>query len=227
MILNVTQITKVSKVTKIFKYLLISSLSISTLAEANQAYQVYRYISPDGRLVFSTQIKKQPYIKLHQTPEGWVPENELPENKLKAQASPKQNHSRDKYSTDIRRAANRYRLPYYLLHAIITVESSYNNNALSPAGAQGLMQLMPATAERFGVTNPYDSQENIDGGSRYLSYLLRLFNGNLRLALAAYNAGENAVIRHGNRIPPYKETQHYVEKVLKTYRKYRFYSPPY
>jgi soluble lytic murein transglycosylase-like protein len=83
------------------------------------------------------------------------------------------------------------------------------------------MQLMPATAERFGVKDPFNPKDNIDGGSRYLSYLIKLFKGNYTLALAAYNAGENAVIRYGNRIPPYKETQNYVRKVLKFYKSYR------
>ena len=110
---------------------------------------------------------------------------------------------------------------YHLLHAVITVESAYNAHAVSRAGAQGLMQLMPATAERFGVKDPFNPKQNINGGSRYLSYLMELFNGDFRLALAAYNAGENAVKRHGNRIPPYKETQNYVRKVMKYYKKYR------
>lgn len=185
-------------------------------------YQVFRYISPDGRIIFSSKPKDASYTQLHKTPYGWVPENELSlasKQRLTLKA--------EDLSADIRKAAQRHRLPYYLLHAMITVESSYRVHAISPAGAQGLMQLMPATAERFGVEDVFDATENINGGSRYLAYLLSLFNGNLRLALAAYNAGENAVIRHGNRIPPYRETQNYVEKVLKTYQKYRFNSPPY
>lgn len=106
-----------------------------------------------------------------------------------------------------------------LLHAMIAVESGYNPKALSPKGAVGLMQLMPATARRYGVADIHDPQQNIQGGARYLGDLLRLFNNNMRLAIAAYNAGENAVIRHGFTIPPYQETRAYVPKVLALYEK--------
>ena len=105
-----------------------------------------------------------------------------------------------------------------LVHAVIRAESGYNENAISSRGAVGLMQLIPATAQRYGVTNSYDATENISGGTRYLRDLLKMFNGNIELALAGYNAGENAVIRAGNRIPPYPETMAYVPKVLNFYR---------
>lgn len=102
----------------------------------------------------------------------------------------------------------------YLLHAVISVESAYDARAVSRKGAQGLMQLMPATAQRFGVTDPFDPHDNVRGGARYLKALLAQFNGDLQLSLAAYNAGESAVVRYGNRVPPYAETQKYVPKVL-------------
>lgn len=108
-----------------------------------------------------------------------------------------------------------------LVHAVISAESGYNPFALSKAGARGLMQLMPDTARRYGVQNIMDPAENITGGVKYLRDLLSLFNGNLELAVAAYNAGENAVIRSGNRIPPYTETLYYVPKVLGFYRKFQ------
>jgi len=104
-----------------------------------------------------------------------------------------------------------------LLHAIIQVESAYNPKAVSPKGAVGLMQLMPATAKRFGVTDRTNPFDNVYGGARYFNYLLGLFNYNKRLALAGYNAGENAVIRYGHKIPPYRETKNYVKKVMKLY----------
>ena len=101
-----------------------------------------------------------------------------------------------------------------LLHAVIAIESAYDPRAVSPKGAQGLMQLMPATSQRFGVLDPFDPRQNVRGGARYLKTLLTQFNGDLHLTLAAYNAGENAVVRYGNRIPPFAETQKYVPKVI-------------
>lgn len=107
-----------------------------------------------------------------------------------------------------------------LLHAVISVESGYNHKALSPKGARGLMQLLPTTAHRYGARNLFDPAENIGAGARYLRDLMRLFNNDLELSLAAYNAGENAILRHGNRVPPYLETQRYVPLVLARYRSF-------
>ena len=105
-----------------------------------------------------------------------------------------------------------------LIHAVIRAESGYNANAVSSKGAVGLMQLIPATAQRYGVRDSYDPAQNLAGGVRYLRDLLTMFNGNMELAIAGYNAGENAVVRAGNRIPPYPETMAYVPKVLGFYR---------
>ena len=115
----------------------------------------------------------------------------------------------------------RYRLPKSLVHAVITAESAYDPSAISRAGAVGLMQLMPETAKRYGVRNRMNPYENIHGGSRYLRDLLIMFDNNLILALAAYNAGEGAVKKYGYRIPPFKETQTYVKKVIAYYKKYK------
>ena len=121
----------------------------------------------------------------------------------------------------VREAARRHRLDEALLMALIEVESGFRADALSPAGAIGLMQLMPQTARRFGVTDPWQPLANLDGGARYLSHLLGLFNGDLRLALAGYNAGEGSVLAAGRRIPPFKETQAYVPAVLDRLRHWR------
>jgi len=115
-------------------------------------------------------------------------------------------------------AARTHGLDPRLVHAVIRAESGYNANAVSSKGAVGLMQLIPATAQRYGVQDSYDPGQNIHGGTRYLRDLLKMFNGNLELAIAGYNAGENAVIRAGNRIPPYPETMAYVPKVMSFYR---------
>jgi hypothetical protein len=126
-----------------------------------------------------------------------------------------------RYSTLIETASRTHGVDPNLVHAVITAESGYNARALSRAGAQGLMQLMPDTARRYGVQNSWDPAENINGGVKYLKDLLQMFEGNLELAVAAYNAGENAVIRHGRKIPPYAETVHYVPKVLGFYKKFQ------
>jgi soluble lytic murein transglycosylase-like protein len=124
------------------------------------------------------------------------------------------------YQPEIAAAAREFGVDEAVVRAIIHAESSFNPMALSHAGAQGLMQLMPPTARRFGVTNSYDASQNIRGGVQYLSWLLKRFNGNLTLAAAGYNAGEGAVDRHGG-VPPYKETQRYVERVAVLADRYR------
>ena len=118
-------------------------------------------------------------------------------------------------------AAKRHEIDPLLVHSVIEVESSYNPYAVSPKGAQGLMQLMPATARRFGVRNSFDVKENIEGGVRYLKYLESLFPNDPNLAIAAYNAGEGAVWKYGNKGPPYRETEQYVQRVGKKYGKAR------
>ena len=120
----------------------------------------------------------------------------------------------------VTRAARQHHLHPALLFAVMKAESSFNPIVVSKAGAVGLMQLIPETAMRHGVQNLYDTNENVAGGARHLRYLLDRFHGNMRLALAAYNAGERKVDRY-RQIPPYKETRDYVQKVLGYYRDYR------
>jgi soluble lytic murein transglycosylase-like protein len=124
------------------------------------------------------------------------------------------------YDDLITQASERYRIDSALVKAIIKAESNFNHRAVSPVGARGLMQLMPATAATLQVKDSFHPETNIDGGVRYLRYLMNMFNGNLPLVLAAYNAGENAVMRHNNRIPPYPETQTYVKRVLNYFNGY-------
>jgi soluble lytic murein transglycosylase-like protein len=120
---------------------------------------------------------------------------------------------REQFEPLIREHAARHALRVELVRAVIQVESGYNPRARSPKGAMGLMQLMPATARQLGVRNPYDPSDNIGGGCAYLRQLLDRYSGNEELALAAYNAGSGAIERHGNAVPPYRETREYVNKV--------------
>lgn len=132
-----------------------------------------------------------------------------------------------RFSVLIETAARNAALDPALVHAVIAVESGYNPEARSAKGAIGLMQVLPETASRYGVTDPASSPEaNLLAGTRYLRYLMRLFDDRLELVLAAYNAGEHAVLRHGNRIPPYRETQKYVPAVMARYLEWREPAPP-
>lgn len=132
-------------------------------------------------------------------------------------------------STDIeqlvQQTSDRFQVDSKLVDAIIKVESAYDPNAVSSKGAMGLMQLIPATARRFGVDNPFDPRQNVEGGVNYLKYLLNMFGGDLDLSLAAYNAGEHRVARAGA-VPPIAETRDYVRKVSKLYRAEPGASPP-
>ena len=122
------------------------------------------------------------------------------------------------FSATVERIAAEQAIPAELIHSVIKAESNYNPFAVSPKGALGMMQLVPETARRFGVSNTFDVVENIQGGARYLKYLLDLYKGNYPLTLAAYNAGEAAVARHGG-VPPYPETRNYVDAVQRELEK--------
>ncbi|MBC7802542.1 MAG: lytic transglycosylase domain-containing protein [Candidatus Parcubacteria bacterium] len=128
---------------------------------------------------------------------------------------------RSRFSSHVLAAAEETRVEPALIHAVISVESGYNPSARSHAGAVGLMQLMPETAKRYGVTDRLDPAQSIHGGARYLRDLKVMFGNNLQLVLAAYNAGEQAVMKYGRRIPPYRETIAYVPKVMSHYNAYR------
>ena len=131
-------------------------------------------------------------------------------------------HIADKilYDRMVNKIARTYGVDSALLHAVISVESRYSPKAISRAGAIGLMQLMPETAKRYGVADPLDPLQNLRGGARYLRYLLKKYNNDINLALAAYNAGEASVAKYGNQIPPYPETTDYVPRVIGYYQQY-------
>lgn len=178
---------------------------------------IYKYVDKDGVVHFSNQPSAksqggQLYIKSREKKKGrgdispFAPSDTSPERF-------------SRYDEVIHQAATLYQLPEALVRAVIMVESNFDPRSVSHAGAQGLMQLMPATASRMEVRDSFDPRENIFGGVRYLRVLANLFNGDLELTIAGYNAGEGAVMRHGG-IPPYEETQDYVVKVLTHYRRY-------
>jgi soluble lytic murein transglycosylase-like protein len=178
---------------------------------------IYRYVNSEGVTRVTTT---RPAGRAEVVVKGWPgPPYDSAGRGLRVQELSLE--ARSRYVRQIQAAAHAVQIDPALIHAVISAESAYNPLARSPAGAVGLMQLMPGTAARYNVTNRLDPDQNIRAGTRYLGDLLLLFDHDLLLALAAYNAGENAVLRHGNRLPPYRETLDYVPRVMAYYRKYR------
>jgi soluble lytic murein transglycosylase-like protein len=178
---------------------------------------IYRYVDQDGKVHF-TNVPEDSRFKLYLATEK---EPSAVANTITHRYRPYPPADRKKYHAHVMAAARAFQLEPALIHAVISAESGYNPLARSPKGAKGLMQLMPDTARRYGVDNPLDPRQNIQGGSAYLRDLLTLFGNDLNLALAAYNAGEGAVMEYGHRIPPYRETTQYVPKVLSYYKRYK------
>ncbi|MBI4986033.1 MAG: lytic transglycosylase domain-containing protein [Rhodocyclales bacterium] len=175
---------------------------------------IYSYTATDGAVSLSNVPTDRSYALL--VPEGTASETVEPPA-IEALNLPR---PAAQYAPLVDRAAQKYGLDSALLHAVISVESRYDAKAVSKQGAVGLMQLMPDTAKRYKVDDALDPEQNLHGGARYLRDLLRLFDSDLSLVLAAYNAGENRVIRNGYRIPQLKETLDYVPRVLNLYRRY-------
>jgi len=189
------------------------------LVGADASADVYKYMDGKGNTYFTDSPLRGSKYKL-----VWKRESRklIKEGQQRlASLSPKKESSealrerRARFERLITANARRYNLAPELLHAVIRAESAYDHKAVSSAGAQGLMQLMPGTAARYGVSDSFNPVENVRGGAAYLRDLLDLFDQDLPLALAGYNAGENAVLKYGRRIPPYDETQNYVRTVLR------------
>jgi len=166
---------------------------------------IYRYVDEKGTIHF-TNVPTDNRYKLYLTGRN--------------QYFPSGSYDYKKYDGLIREMARKYQVDYNLIRAVIKAESDFNPGAISPKGAKGIMQLMPETAQDMAVKNVFNPRENIEGGVKYLRQLLDKFNNNLHLAVAAYNAGENAVINCNYTIPPYDETQQYVKRVLFYLRSY-------
>lgn len=186
-----------------------------SVAMAPAVADVYKQVDKYGHIIYTDRPTNSNHVRLVKTWKGWA---ERPRAKLNTRDF---QVNREKFTPTVEYAARQYNLPKTLLHAVITAESAYDPAAVSRAGAVGLMQLMPATAARYGVKDRLNPFENVQGGSRYLRDLLVMFQNDLILALAAYNAGENAVKKYGNKVPPYKETRNYVDKVIKYYKQYQ------
>ena len=197
---------------------------LALVAGARPAHaDIYTYKDERGVVHFTNMPNGDKRFKLLRREESSAPNAGMPVVGTPGNVSSWMPAATDvkRYASIIENTARAHGVEAALVHAVITAESGYNPRAYSKAGATGLMQLMPATAARYGVRNIWDPVENIQGGVRYLKDLIAMFNGNLELAVAAYNAGENAVIRAGHRIPPYAETAHYVPKVLGFYKRFQ------
>ena len=197
------------------KYLRLFALffCILLLADFSTA-GIYRYEDENGVIHF-TNCPRDPKFKLYIRESKEDVGGELAESLPSYSSLDPKN-----FDSIISEFAKRYQIDFALIKAMIRAESGFNPQAVSRKGARGLMQLMPETALRMNVSNAFNPKENIEGGVRYFKYLLSLFNNDLRLSLAAYNAGENVVAQLGT-IPPYRETVDYVRRVLNYYRSYK------
>lgn len=193
---------------------------LNTTVSSYAGQTIYQFKDDNGTTLL-TNKKKAEYNHLKVIKATYYPDSNIHSysNWGSSEASVLPSYSRNKNAFDemIRQAAQQHGVSEGLIKAVMHTESGFNINARSPVGAQGLMQLMPATARRFNVSNAYDPQQNIFGGARYLSWLLKRFNGNTQLAIAAYNAGEGNIDKYGG-IPPFRETQDYVRRVTSRFQ---------
>jgi hypothetical protein len=206
----------------------VAILALLLALESPSAAQVFRYVDKDGVLHFTNVPTLPNHVKTPTMPPYTA--NLVNQVKSTRSAAPRPFYIRPSvsscslfnqslYDPHIRFACLQYGMDYHLVKAVISAESAFDPAAVSPKGAMGLMQLMPGTSRDMGVANPFDPTQNIDGGVRYLRFLMDRFNNNVVLALAAYNAGPEAVQKH-NGIPPYEETRNYVQRVLDFYGRF-------
>ena len=184
---------------------LLAALALTLLLPSQTLADIYKYVDEEGVIHF-TNVPTDGKFKLFYREKPVHFQSEL-------------GLQLEKYDHLIFKASEKYNVNYNLIKAVIKAESNFNPQAVSRAGARGLMQLMPKTAYAYQVQDSFEPESNIEAGVRYLRYLLNLFQGNLHLALAGYNAGENAVIKNKG-IPPYPETRTYVQRVLRFYQEY-------
>ncbi len=180
-------------------------LLVAFMPQVSRA-DIYKYVDEEGVLHLTnvpTEVSAKHVLVMREKPVHFTPLKDI-----------------TKYDDLIAKASEKYQVNPALIKAVIKAESNFNHRAVSPVGARGLMQLMPTTASYLQVADSFHPENNIEGGVRYLRYLLNLFRNDVPLALAAYNAGEGAVSRYNNRIPPFRETQVYVQRVIGYFNKY-------
>ncbi|HIJ68531.1 MAG TPA: transglycosylase SLT domain-containing protein [Deltaproteobacteria bacterium] len=218
------------RIARVARYLLFAALGIvlTVACPTIPCAEIFKYIDRDGAIHYTntptyanstdvslpplTEATFQRYFPRYAASQGFQPGFFSRLSNLPNQAA---------YDPHIKLTCKLYGLDCNLVKAIILAESGFNPQAVSPKGAMGLMQLMPDTSRDLGVLNPFDPRQNIDGGARYLRMMLDLFGNDTALALAAYNAGPEAVTKHGG-IPPFDETQIYVKTVMDFYDRYRY-----
>ncbi|OTG76824.1 lytic transglycosylase domain-containing protein [Acinetobacter terrae] len=194
-------------------------VTVGSVASTSYAGQtIYQLKESNGTTLLTNKKGRYNHLKVEK--KTYYPDSNIHSysNWGSSEASVLPSYSRNKNAFDpiIKQAASQHGISEGLIKAVMHTESGFNVNARSPVGAQGLMQLMPATARRFNVSNAFDPQQNIMAGAKYLSWLMKRFNGNTSLVLAGYNAGEGNVAKYGG-IPPFKETQDYVRRVSSRY----------
>jgi soluble lytic murein transglycosylase-like protein len=178
--------------------------------------EIYAYVNPDASLLLTNRAAGN-------LPALWIMRSE---ERLEAVPKPPKPESRDRYQREVQAIGSEYGVDVDLIHAVIATESNYVSDAVSPRGAIGLMQLMPLTAKQYGVVNLFDAIENIRAGVQYLRHLSSAFDGNIELVLAAYNAGEQSVLKYGRKVPPFPATKNYVRAVRNAYQGRKRMVPP-
>lgn len=180
---------------------------------------IYRYVEADGTIVYTNVAPRGPQARITKKLEGELRPAPLPD--APAKITPRTRQELTSFDALIDSAALRYKIPINLVRAVMHAESAFDPTAVSSAGASGLMQLMPETAQKMYVKDIFDVKENIEGGVRYLRILANEFDGDMVKMVAAYNAGPDAVRRYNGQVPPFAETQAYVRKVLQLYFQYK------
>ncbi|HXD32924.1 MAG TPA: lytic transglycosylase domain-containing protein [Pyrinomonadaceae bacterium] len=219
----------------IIAFVFMLAAAVSAFAQTGNAYQFDNFDFANGvRVQQPAQPVSTKTRRGRLTTANWTPNpNGLDSTSLVIPTSMTLSKSLDGYTTGnseidgyIVDSGTRHGVDPLLLYAIMHQESTFKARAVSYKGARGLMQLMPGTAARYGVNNIFDPKQNIEGGTRYMKFLLNLFDGDVKLALAGYNAGEGAVMKYGYQIPPYSETQEYVRRIGRRYALMRDPSTP-